>query len=445
MFNIFKLNLNSDDLKSSFDDELYQLKDLNKNRFRVWMLCLLLILVVLWMSFFKLDVASHSTGEVIPATQTKPIQHLEGGIIREIFVKEGERVNKGQKLVAIERVSSKSDLASIQEQIVNLKIRKSRLKAQIKNSKELVIAGDIKKNYNSKVCTAKEILVSYKKKIEALKKTQYLKVAQQKAQLVELRVRNKHLNKKLQIINKQIEINNKLMKNGLANEYERLNLLKEKGEIVGGISETKAIINKIQTILSQEISKLNTLLTTEEEKLEIELEETINKLSELQEQSLKYKDTDERLLVVSPLDGTVLSLNIFSKGAIVSPGGTILSLVPSDDPLVIETKLEVGDVGLIKIGQKARIQLVSSTARNFQSISGEVVYISADRVVDKENVPFYIVRIKPNELSFKRGDISFPLIPGVRVQASILIGERTILDYLLAPFRSASKNALTET
>ncbi len=441
MFNFIKKDLNKED----FDDELFDLKELKYNRVKAWFTIVLLILIIMWMSISKLDIASHSMGEVVPATQIKPVQHLEGGIVQKIYIKEGEKVKKGQTLIELKKVSAQSDLASINSQIINLKIKKARLEAQFNNKVSIDISHDIIRNYPDKLKSANKILKSYNNKLVTVKKTQEFRIKQQKAQLVESKVRLRNLKKKLILMNKQIRINYRLMAKGLANEYEKLILEKEKHDITSSIKELDANILKIETILSQEKSILKNLIVTEKETLNIDLEETTNKLSELKEQVLKYEDTDKRLLITSPIDGTVLSMNVFAKGAVVNPGGTILNLVPSNDPLLIETKLQVGDVGLVKIGQESQIQLISSSARGFQSIKGEVVYISADKIESKDDVPYYLVKIKPSKLYFTKNSIRFPLIPGVTVQASILIGKRTILDYLLTPFQDISNNAFSET
>lgn len=440
MFNFFKIDTNDD-----FNEEYFDLKELKVNRIKAWAILVIFILIIVWMSIFKLDVASHSMGEVIPATKIKPVQHLEGGIVRNIYVKEGQVVKKGEVLIELEMVSAQSDLASVNSQIINFEIKKARLLAQLNNNDLINISNEIYENYPEKIKSANKILTNYNNKLITVKKTQEFKIKQQEAQLVELTVRLKNLKEKLIIMNKQMDINAKLMKKGLANEYERLILEKEKHEITGSIKETDASISKIETILSQEKSILNNLLVTEKETLNLELEDTQNKLMEIKEQILKYEDKDKRLLIKSPIDGTVLNLNVFAKGAVVNPGGTMLNLVPSNDPLLIETKLEVGDVGLVKVGQDARIQLMSSSARGFQAISGKVVYISADKIVNKDDMPYYLVKIRPSEFYFLKNQDKFPLIPGVRVQASILIGKRTIIDYLLSPFQDIKNNALSET
>lgn len=440
MFNFFKIDTNDD-----FNEEYFDLKELKINRIKAWVILGIVTLIIVWMSIFELDIASHSMGEVIPATKIKPIQHLEGGIVRNIYVKEGQIVKKGEVLVDLEMIFAQSDLASVNSQIINLEIKRARLLAQLNNNNLINISKEISDNYPEKIKAANKILTNYNNKIITVKKTQEFKIKQQEAQLIELRVRLKNLSEKLIIMNKQMNINAKLIKKGLANEYERLILQKEKHEITGSIKEINASILKIETILSQEKSILKNLVVTEKETLNLELEDTQNKFTELNEQVLKFEDKDKRLLIKSPIDGTVLSLNVFTKGAVVNPGGTMLNLVPSNDPLLIETKLEVGDVGLVKVGQDARIQLMSSSARGFQAITGKVVYISADKIVNKDDIPYYLVKIRPSEFYFLKNKVKFSLIPGVRVQASILLGKRTIIDYLLTPFQDIKNNALSET
>lgn len=408
------------------------------------LIIVIVILFIVWASEFELDVASQSNGVVIAASQTRPVQHLEGGIIRKIYVKEGDTVKAGQKLIELEHVIVDADVGALKAQIASLKIKTLRLQAQITLQTKIELPKEFVGKLSSEVNSANLIVSIYTEKIKSSVQSQRLKIEQKKAELSELVARKKHAKSKLGILRKQLQISEALLKKGLATEYERLNLLKEEQGLVGLIAESDAIDNRLNAAISQEKSALKSFLAGEREKLQIEFVEIKIRQKELEERLLKFSDTSQRLLVVSPIEGTVLHLNVLSEGAVVNPGGTVLSIVPIDDPLLIEAQLPVGDVGLIKIGQPARMDLVSGTARGYLAINGKVVYISADTVVDEAGMPFYKVRLKPDALYFERGHQRFPLIPGVRVMASILVGERSVLAYIIEPFRASSFGALTE-
>ncbi len=403
-----------------------------------------MLLFVGWAFFFELDVTSHSMGEVIAATHTKTVQHLEGGIIKKILIREGQRVAKSQPLIEFEPALSNSDLGVIENRIAVLKIKKLRITAQVNGEKSFPDPEKLHLNYTEQIAIAGQVLGSYSDRFASSIETQQFKIAQKEAELSELRVRKKHISHKLDLLKQQLQINKKLRADGLTNEYEYLDLLKEESTLAGTIAEIGASIPRIESGIAREKSTLVLFRKSEHEKLLVELEDTRKQLTEFQEQRRKLLDRQERLLVLSPIDGTVLHLNVITEGAVVSPGGTLLSLVPSDDPLLIEVQLPVGDIGLTKIGQKARLQLLSGTARGYLPINGTVVSISADRILDQQGNSFYKVTLKPDALTFKRGSRTIPLVPGVRIQASLFMEKRTVAAYLIEPFKSSTLGALSE-
>lgn len=425
-------------------DEAPDLGEIRASRLRLRAIGWVLLLTLIWAALFNLDIASQSLGEVIPATHTKLVQHLEGGIVRKILVHEGQTVKAGQPLVELERVASQSDLGETQAQIGGLRIKALRLEAQLAGRAAINFPSELKSAFPEQVRNAHELLSSQSNRLSGGLLAQEKKVQQRNAEQAELTARKQHLTNKLSFLREQLGMNARLLKEGLSSQYEQLNLLKEEQTLVGSLAETEASMRRVSAAESQESATLRSQYSGDRETLQSDLENTHKQLHELQERLLKYSDSQKRLQVVAPIDGTVLRLHIVTEGGVVAPGGALLSLVPINDPLLIETQLPVGDVGLVKVGQPARIELVSSTARGFQPISGTVSYVSADRVSEQDKEPFYRVRIIPGQVSFMRGDANFPLMPGVRVNASIQIGQRSVLAYLIEPLRARTRGALSE-
>ena len=428
-------------LRTESDDPLAEIRPARQ---KLRLIGALLIAFLVWSLLFPLDIASHSMGEVIPASQTKLVQHLEGGIVRRILVREGQQVKAGEVVAELERSASEADLREAQSHLGGLRIRALRLEAQLAGRRELVFPPELLRDFPEQTRNAIELIRSQASRIEGGLAVQTQKVRQRDAESVELSARRTHLVNKLKLLRDQIRISDKLLKEGLTNQYEHLNLLKEEQVVVSALAETEASLTRTAAAQSQERSALDAQRAGEREQQHKELEEARRQIGEIEERLRKFSDSQRRLQVLAPIDGTVLTLHVVTEGGVLPPGGTLMSLVPDNDPLLIETQLPVGDVGLIKIGQKARIQLMSSNAQGFRPIDGEVAHISADRVAEPNREPYYRLRIRPSQLHFVRGDVHYQLVPGVRVSAAVLIGQRSVFEYLSAPLRSGTRNALTE-
>ncbi|NVK32788.1 MAG: HlyD family type I secretion periplasmic adaptor subunit [Gammaproteobacteria bacterium] len=397
-----------------------------------------------WSTIFQLDVASHSVGEVKPAGQTKPIQHLEGGIVREILVAEGQRVEAGDPLVALERVAAQTDLSTLKNQLLILQIKRARLLAQLDGREALDLPSELVQENRTMVQSEQQLLEAYQLKMRAINRNQLARIEQREAERAELQARLDHFLVKRGIVDDQIRINKNLRSKGLSNDLEKLALDKEKATIDGTIAETEFGMKRVDAAIRQETLALDRLVAEEEEKIQTELVEAESDLSDLNDAIVKAQDTSDRLVVSAPIAGTVLNLQVVTEGAVIAPGGTLLSIVPTGDELLIDLNLPVGDVGLVALNQPARVDLMSATARGYQPLEAKVVYVGADRLLDEQGAPFYRVRLKPATDEFVRGSTTFPLVPGVTVSATILTGKRSVFDYLFEPFTRLSRAALTE-
>jgi membrane fusion protein, adhesin transport system len=426
------------------DNENVDFSEIRPARQKLRVIGILLIGFLFWSMLFPLDIASHSMGEVIPASQTKLVQHLEGGIVRRILVREGQQVKTGEVLAELERSASEADLRETQSHLGSLRIRALRLEAQLAGRNEIAFPAELLRDFPEQTRNATELIRSQSERIQGGLAAQTQKVYQRDAEGVELRARRTHLSNKLALLRDQINISEKLLKEGLTNQYEHLNLLKEEQALASALAETEASLTRSTAAQSQERSALGAQRSGEREQQHKDLEDTRRQIGEIEERLRKFSDSQRRLQVLAPIDGIVLTLHVVTEGGVLPPGGTLMNLVPANDPLLIETQLPVGDIGFIRIGQKVRIQLITSSAQGFKPISGTVAHVSADRVAEPNREPYYRLRIRPNQLHFSRGDNQYQLVPGVRVSAAVLIGERSVFNTLTAPLRSGMQNALTE-
>ena len=387
------------------------------SRLTIRLLALMLSAMLLWSLFFPLDIASHSTGEVTSMGQTKQVQHLEGGIVRRILVREGQRVAAGEPLAEIERVAMMSEGRETEALLAALRIRALRLEAQLDGADDMSVPEDLARDFPEQVKVNRDLFIAQKSRLDSRYEEQ-----QQLEMMIKVA----------------------LMSEGLANRYEHLELLKDEQQLRGTLQETEAALGRVYAGLKQEQAALTSLDSGGNEELQKELAEVRRQITELQERLTKFSDSRERQVVRSPIEGVVMTLQVVTEGGVIQPGGTLMTLVPADEPLMIETRLPVGDIGMVTPGQQARIQLVSSIARGFQPIDGEVVDISPDSVLDEQRIPYFRVRIRPAQDAFEHSGARYPLLPGVPVSVAILTGERSLFNYIAGPLTDGMNRSFSE-
>jgi adhesin transport system membrane fusion protein len=165
----------------------------------------------------------------------------------------------------------------------------------------------------------------------------------------------------------------------------------------------------------------------------------------MSERLKKFADSARRTVIRSPTDGSVMTLFVVTRGGVVAPGGTVMTLVPGDDRLVVESKLPVSDVGFVQVGQRARLQLMASAGRRLHPLGGVVVHVSPDAISEPDKEPYVLVRIAPDADQFVGSVGTYRLSPGAHLRTSIVTGERSVLGYLLDPFMAGMHGAMTES
>jgi len=413
-------------------------------RSTLWILMLFVFALFVWAATFEIDKSSLAMGEVVPTTKVKRIQHLEGGIIKKIYVQEGEFVKAGAVLMELESTISQANLKELEARLGSLEIKKIQLSSQMEGLDELDVPEALQQSFPVQVQTARQVLKinnrAIKKKIAIQKEA----IVQKEAEIKEIDSQKWNLQKRLKLQRRQIEIDKTLQKDGLTNEFETLDLHKAANILEGKIAEAESRLPRLKSSLKEAKLKLDRISEEEEEEILSELEENRKQTVEFQERRKKLLDSQDRTLIRSPIEGVVKSIYYFTVGGVIPPGGSILTIVPKEDPVVIRAKLMVGDVGFVSIGQQAKLTLMSSSARRFHPMEGEIIYISADSITEPDQPPYYEIKIRPEKDYFESQDHRYPLKPGVEISAAVLIGYRTVLRYLIDPLVNSMQSAFSE-
>jgi adhesin transport system membrane fusion protein len=419
----------------------------------LWSMVFAVLAFILWASLFPLDVASYAQGQVIPAGQLKKIQHLEGGIIRTIEVVEGQQVEAGRVLVELEDVASDADASDLRSRAANLEMKALRLTANLDRLGELKLPRELEQNFPESARDARSAFSAYRSRYNAMVQTHESKTDQRRAEIREARERLAGLQQRSKIIGQQVKISEDLLKQDLSNEYEHLQLMKEQAQIESDRKTTIATEQRAVKALEEGVAAFEAFRHEEDVALRKDLLETTTELASARERLRKPSDSHDRTQVRTPVAGTILTLFFKNRGAVVPPGGTIATLVPEGEALLIEAKLPISEIGYVGIGANARLSIASG-GNGFSTIAATVVHISPDSLSDdKTGAPsqggatgmsYYIVRLAPKELAFRRSADIYALRPGVQVMSAIITGERSVLALLLEPFIGSDVRPLTE-
>ncbi len=388
----------------------------------------------IWAATGELAVVSQATGEVVPSSKIKTVQHLEGGIVREILVREGETVKAGQPIVILESTSSTADVAEQNIQLGSLSVKIIRLSAEINSKKTLIFPDEVKKNDPTLTRRAVEIFKTRKLRLESQIKVQEALVDQYQFQIEEIKARLAGTTNVRTFIEEQVGISEKLLKHSLSNRMNHIDLLKQLADLKSQQKVDQAALKRMNSSIEESQSRLELVKNIFVEEAYDELREAQRTFDIINERIHKGEDSLRRTILRSPVDGTVKSIFIVTIGGILTPGGAVADIVPAEDRLIIEAKLPIGDIGYVQIGQKVKLRLSTSGISRLKQIEGEVINISPDSTIQNEGPPFYKIKISTDQDRFGTSKKPYHLFPGMLIQCSVITGKRTVLDYLAGPF-----------
>lgn len=414
------------------------------SRLFLWLCALLVAAFLLWSALFKLDIVSAAAGMVAPSTQVKSVQHLEGGIVREINARDGDRVKEGQPLVVLEQTAQGSTVEELEVRINGLTAEVARLEAEAEGRDKPEYPADLAARFPELVQQTLDLFHARRQRLETEKSAQRENIIQAEQTIRETQAQMAATRNALGHTREQIKISEQLLEEGLTPRTKHLALLREESILAGRLASDQATLPKAQSALAEAQEKLKKIDQQFQEEAREDLNKKRRDLEEFAQRLKKYADTLTRTVIRSPVDGVVKKVHVATVGGVVKPGDSVAEIVPSEDRLIIEAHLPISDIGYVQAGQKALITMASRDAGRYGRIHGTVTNVSPDAFADERGRTFYLVRIETPEDSFRRGGFRYRLTPGMQVIAYIHTGERTVLEYLLDPFLATMDVALTE-
>lgn len=407
----------------------------------------------LWAAIVPLQSGAIAPGRVMSESNRKEIQHLEGGIIKEILVKDGDIVKAGQPLVRLDATNAKAKSEQVLGQYLAEKAAESRLIAERDNKPSIIFPDEYLKqeSLNPKVKDALETqrrLFSTRRdalngQISVLNE----KAGQGSDEIRGLREQIGADNTQIALLGQEIATVQGLLTSGNALRPRLLALQRQQADLMGRRGESESQISRaMQGINEAKISILN-LKTDFLSKVASELKDTQVQLSNLEEQARSTSDIARRVELTAPSAGIITGLSIHTIGGVVGPGQVMMYLIPTDDKLIIEAHVSPQDVDVVHAGLLAQVRLTAFKSRYLHPVQGKVITVSADRVDDKNvaaesgQSSYYIARIEipPEELTALGKNIK--LTSGMPADVLIVTGTRTMLSYIMRPIRESFGHA----
>ena len=402
-----------------------------------------------WAGIAPISGAVMASGVVAAAGQNQNVQHLEGGIVSEILVAEGERVTRGEPLLKLDPTPAQARRNRLETQLVGLDAKAARLMAERDAAANILFAGVLVDRAKQEGLSdlldeqQKEFLARYSRhRQEVFILTQRLDALGE--QLQGLAAQKTAIETQLSVVREEGRRKELLLSKGLTNRSEYTALIRSEADLIGQLGQITASIltSKIQTAEAREqVAKLETKRV---ETALTELNAVRVDQGDRKEQLQEALDVLSRTVVRSPADGIVVRMAVNAVGGVVEPAAPILELLPTANELIVDARVLPQDIDALYIGQAARLRFSALNARTTPTVDAKLSYISADRLTDRDNEqPYYTARLTLAETlppSVKVQDID----PGMPVEVFISTQDRTFIEYLVKPIEDSFNRAFRE-
>lgn len=403
----------------------------------------LIVIMLAWMAFSTIDEMTHGEGQVVPSSEIQVVQSLEGGVLKELLVNEGEIVKKGQILLKISDVAFASEEQGTQARQESLLIKRVRLEAEA-NGKAFVIDPALSAKAPDIARNEEELYRSRQKELQNAQSILDDKISSASAQISELGAKISRLSESKKLVEQELGITRKMVEQRAVPKLDEIRLSRELNDISGQINEAAEQRQGLQAELSAARKERDDQENKFRSQALGELNDVQTQLSQLDSSLTAIGDRVDRSEIRSPVDGVVNKISLKTIGGVVEPAMRLAEIVPLNDELKIIARVPPSEIAFLKPGQEAKVKISAYDSQRYGFLTGQLVRLGANSVTDsKGNIFFEIeVRTKKNHLGDDANPL--PITPGMVAQVEIITGERSILAYLLQPVFRAKDRALTE-
>ena len=411
----------------------------NLDKYLITGLTVVLLFLFIWSALAPIDKIVRAQGRIITASRSQVVQHLEGGIVNEILVREGQKVQTGQILMRLSDIGANSNLLQGRSRLQALRATQARLRAESQGSQSLAFDSDIDVSLRA---LEKNAFDERANRIRSEQSALQQQVIQKQGELKEAQARSQSISNELNLAKQQSALIDNLYKKGAASQMELLDAQSRTERLN---TQFKDVINTIPRLLSAQAetnARLNESLSRFRSEARTELNQISAEINRINAGLKADSDRVSRTDVRAPTTGFVNRLLFNTIGGVVKPGEAVLEITPSEGPLAVEARVRPDDRASLRSGLSTRVMIGAYDYTVYGALEGEVTEVSADTLADESGQRYY--RVLVQTLPAKGALANEVLLPGMTASADVIVGQRSVLSYFLSPLLRFSTRALRE-
>ncbi|MDT0218254.1 MULTISPECIES: HlyD family type I secretion periplasmic adaptor subunit [Alcaligenes] len=407
----------------------------------IWLTLLAICVLIVWASLASIDEVVRGEGKVVPSRQVQIVQSLDGGVVEEILVRPGQSVEAGEVLLRIDPTRASSSLGENEAESLSLKAKAARLEA-IAADQPFDMPGEVLEKAPDLAEMERRVWQARTEELRSNISVAQEQLNQRQQELRETQANRDQAASSCGLTSQELQMTRPLLKSGAVSEVDLLRLQRDVARYCGEQKAATAQISRIQASIQEAQNRIGEVEITFRNQARTELAETRAKLASLEQGQRALADRVRLAEVRSPVRGTIKTLSANTVGGVVQPGKDILEIVPTDDTLLLEVRINPRDIGFLHSGQTAEVKFTAYDFAVYGGLPGVLEQTSADTITDEKGNSFYIAKVRTDTVYV--GDDNRPILPGMVAEVHIMTGKRTVMQYLLKPILRARSNAFRE-
>ncbi|WP_221797200.1 HlyD family type I secretion periplasmic adaptor subunit [Oceanobacter mangrovi] len=409
-------------------------------------ICLTTTVLLIWAAVAEIDTVVRASGKIVPAGQVQTIQSLEGGVLAEILVSEGQQVSAGQPLAKISDLPFSGSFEENRVQSQALKARLLRLQAEADSQSFEPLENQ--QGLPATLLTGEQALFnSHRAELNENQNILREQIKQAESQQQETQARIRQLERSLQLINKELALKQPLVARRVLSEVDLLQLQSRQAEAEGELEASQLSLPRLQSLIEENRRKLEHSELEFRSQARQQLTEQSAELARLLEIQTSLADRVARTTLRSPVNGTVKRVYANTPGGVIQPGMDVLDIVPDETSLLVEVKIRPADIGHLSQGQNARIKLTAYDFAIYGGVAGQLEFISADTITEDTGggeSSYFVGRVRPASDAISHAGQTLPIRVGMTSEVDIVTGKRSLLSYLLNPINRTLSSGMLE-
>ncbi|AUF99584.1 membrane fusion protein, adhesin transport system [Pseudomonas sp. NFPP07] len=413
-------------------------------RLTIWGIIGFFLFLLLWANFAVIDEVTKGEGKAIPSSKVQKIQNLEGGIVSELFVKEGQIVEAGAPLIRLDDTRFKSNVGETEADRLSMLLRVERLSAEIDN-RELNFPADAMAAVPGQAASEKSLYESRRQQLHDEVGGLQEQLIQKQQELREFTSKQAQYRQQLSLQRQEIAMSEPLVAQGAVSPVEVLRLKRAEVETRGQLDATTLAIPRAESAIKEVQRKVDETRGKFRSEALTQLNEARTELNKASATGKALEDRVSRTLVTSPVRGIVKQLMVNTIGGVIQPGSDMVEIVPLDDTLLVEAKIRPQDIAFLHPGQEAVVKFTAYDYTIYGGLKAKLEQIGADTITDEDKkTTYYVIKLRTDRSHLGTDEKPLLIIPGMVASVDIITGKKSVLSYLLKPIIRARAEALHE-